>query len=575
MKSRLVKLRAVILALAVAALFFHGDAQADRAQPGTVRILLGKAAVSGRMDIGVYGSYLINDAFSFQRGSKLMLEARPNGIWLYYEGAAVNAGQQVYLKRMASKSGQENGLRLNGSFNLLEGDLVARQEKGALRVILHIGIENYLNGLVPYEMSDNFPLEALKAQAIAARSYALRGLRQDRDYDLTDDTNDQVYKGYNAQHERAHQAVRETEGIVLTHREQVIQAYYTASNGGQTESAGNAWGRANESYLNVREDRYDAENPDSLKKTFEIPSVWHADTPALQALEEALKDETAAQLKKAGYQLLPEELGIDEILDIQAHSPKYGEASGVMTKLRFRWKARINKANLKDEEEILLFSVEEPKDSGAAKTNERNPSDSNAFGSVGQKIIEADFDIFPTLEQLMGLSINLKENEIVTVEKGKGGFVISSGRYGHGVGMSQRGAQWMAQKYGKTYREILSFYYPGTNESRYRTVPAARPFLDADFLTTPGPIPTPTPRPTLVPQNKAPAEGQWEVIVKNIKQNSSLNLRMLPSTSSDILYQLYFGQRLLVLNRGEDGWLQVEADGISGYVMESFVEKLP
>lgn len=189
--------------------------------------------------------------------------------------------------------------------------------------------------------------------------------------------------------------------------------------------------------------------------------------------------------------------------------------------------------------------------------------------------LDVDLPVFPMLEKLMNLSINMKENEIIRVIEENEWFVIQSGRYGHGVGMSQRGAEWMAQKYGKSYQDILAFYYPGTVQSRYRTIPAARPYIAADFLTTPGPIPTPTPRPTLVPQSWTPGEGQWEVIVKNINQNSSLNLRMLPNTSSDILSLLFYGQRLLVLKQEEDGWLHVRADGIEGYVMESFVEKVP
>ncbi len=563
MRQYLRKLRVAMTAFVVAALFFHVPASSERAEPGTVRILLSWAAVQGRMDVGVYGRYLINDTLSFQQGSKLKVEARPGGLWLYYEGAAVNAGDRIYLKRMSSDEGQENGLRLNDSLNLLEGDLIITASGENLRAVLHIGVEDYLKGLVPYEMSDSFPLEALKAQAVAARSYALSGLRQDRDYDLTDDSNDQVYKGFNAEHRQAHRAVDDTRGLVLTWKEQLINAYYTASNGGQTESARHAWGMDEQPYLNVHDDPYDAENPESLTKSFAIPKTWQADTEVLRKLEERLLGEAKNQLEKRGFQVEPDELRIGEVLAVTAENPKFDEDSRVMTMLRFRLKVHFSGARAAEEEEISLFSVEE------------DGRDEDAAGQAAQQLVEAELPIFPDMEQLMGLSINIRDNEIVEVKEGKNEYLIVSGRYGHGVGMSQRGAEQMAGKYGKTYQEILSFYYPGTALSRYRTVPETRPHLEASFLTTPGPIPTPTPRPTLVPQNKVPAEGQWEVTVKNIQKNSSLNLRMLPSTSSDILYQLFYGQRLLVLARSEDGWLKVEADGISGYVMESFVERLP
>ena len=198
----------IFIICAVLALSFYVPARADRPEPGTVRILLGESSKSSRMDIGVYGSYLVNGIFSFQRGSKLKIEAKDSSIWLYYEGASINAGDQLILKRQSSKPDEENGLRLNDSLNLLEGDLAVSLSGSIIRAVLHIGIEDYLKGLVPYEMSDSFPLEALKAQAIAARSYAVRGIRPDRDYDLSDDTNDQVYRGLLQEHTRAHRAVK-------------------------------------------------------------------------------------------------------------------------------------------------------------------------------------------------------------------------------------------------------------------------------------------------------------------------------------------------------------------------------
>lgn len=68
-------------------------------------------------------------------------------------------------------------------------------ENGTLVPILTLSVEDYLLGVVPYEMSDSFPLEALKAQAVCARTYALSHLNASRAYDVVDTTNDQVFKG--------------------------------------------------------------------------------------------------------------------------------------------------------------------------------------------------------------------------------------------------------------------------------------------------------------------------------------------------------------------------------------------
>lgn len=347
-----------VLCVSLTLSFFMFSSAAEAAEPGTVRVLLGLSGKSNRMDIGIYGSYLVNESFSFQRGSTLKIEAK-DSIWLYYEGAAVNAGNRLRLVHQSAKADEENGLRLNDSLNLLEGDLMITLSGTTLRVVLHIGIEDYLKGLVPYEMSDSFPLEALKAQAIAARSYAMRGLRQDRDYDLSDDTNDQVYRGFNKEHTQAHRAVKETEGIVLTYNEQIIQAFYTASNGGQTESSAHAWGREDFAYLPIRDDIYDLENPQSAVKSFYLAKTWKADSSVLKELDNILIQKLAPRLESMGYEGSAENIRIDRLSILSAHTPKYGGGSRLMTQLRFIVQVSAKRFQiLKDEEEILLFKVE-------------------------------------------------------------------------------------------------------------------------------------------------------------------------------------------------------------------------
>ena len=74
----------IFIICAVLALSFYIPARADRPESGTVRILLGESSKSSRVDINVYGCYLVNGIFSFQRGSKLKIEAKDSSIWLYY-----------------------------------------------------------------------------------------------------------------------------------------------------------------------------------------------------------------------------------------------------------------------------------------------------------------------------------------------------------------------------------------------------------------------------------------------------------------------------------------------------------
>ena len=98
-------------------------------------------------------------------------------------------------------------------------------------------------------MSPSWEYEALKAQAIAARSFALANLGKQAKYgyDLKDNTEDQAYGGASNETDKTNRAVDETEGLVLTYDMKIISAYYSASAGGYTNT--NAWGGANLPYL--------------------------------------------------------------------------------------------------------------------------------------------------------------------------------------------------------------------------------------------------------------------------------------------------------------------------------------
>ena len=104
-------------------------------------------------------------------------------------------------------------------------------------------IEEYIQGVVPSEMPSSWEHEAHKAQAIAARSYALANLgkRAKHGYDLMDTPEDQAYGGATAETPQTNDAVSETEGIVLVYDGKIIPAYYSASAGGHTKDASQVW----------------------------------------------------------------------------------------------------------------------------------------------------------------------------------------------------------------------------------------------------------------------------------------------------------------------------------------------
>ena len=129
------------------------------------------------------------------------------------------------------------------------GKLLIKNIKGSLTVINDLSVEEYIRGVVPSEMPSSWEYEALKAQAIAARSFALANLGKQAKYgyDLKDNTEDQAYGGASSETDRTNKAVRDTEGLVLTYDMKIISAYYSASAGGYTNT--DAWGGVNLPYL--------------------------------------------------------------------------------------------------------------------------------------------------------------------------------------------------------------------------------------------------------------------------------------------------------------------------------------
>lgn len=123
------------------------------------------------------------------------------------------------------------------------GFFIIYNQNGALSVINQVEIEDYIRGVVPSEMPSGWCYEAHKAQAIAARSYALANLgkRGSFGYDLKDTPEDQAYGGASAESPRTNQAVEDTKGLVLIYNLKIIPAYYSASAGGQTSSSAAVW----------------------------------------------------------------------------------------------------------------------------------------------------------------------------------------------------------------------------------------------------------------------------------------------------------------------------------------------
>ena len=251
--------------------------------------------------------------------------------------------------------------------------------------VITLELEEYIIGVVGAEMPASFHSEALKSQAIIARTYALKSIKNNRV--LTDDSKTQNYKdinqlksmwgsSYNTYYNKIKKAVESTKGIYLTYNGSIIEAVYHSTSNGYTESSINVWGN-DYSYLTSVESKYDSINTSFLKETFI----------------------TYEKISK----LLNTTVTKDTIFNILSYTSS-------------------NRVDIIEVDGIEYTGVK--------------------FRSL-LGLRSTDFEI------------KKEENGINFITKG----------YGHGVGLSQYGANGMA-KNGYTYKQILKHYYKGITISK-------------------------------------------------------------------------------------------------------------
>ena len=333
-----------------------------------------------------------------------------NDIDIYFEnGTMVIANNSVFGPllngKIKAKEGfiKFNGKNYSGSFYI--------NEKNSQELLNNVLLEDYVKSVVSKEVGSSFELEAIKAQAVAARSYALfyKNRNKNKGYALTSDISHQVYKGVDAIDKKIVDAVNSTSGQVLKFNNEVINAVYSSSNGGVIASAKEVWG-AEYPYLISKLDPYSVNTP---KVNWEI-------VISKQDIDQKLFAET----KRTGLSSL--ELEKTELGRVKNILLNY---NGVIVKLSSaKFRNLIDNNNFKS----TLFDIQ---------FDNANLTQSNiVLGSNGEKNI----NLF-AMNQIFGDSILIK---------GKG--------WGHAVGMSQYGANEMA-KQGFNYNDILGFYYPNTN----------------------------------------------------------------------------------------------------------------
>ena len=548
---------------------------------GWLRVNLKSMGQPEQLHLRLAGSYALeNDpGFRFDRDTEITLTAADGEVWLSAGGLTIDMGGALTLTRHAAEGG-ENGLYIEESEKdtLYMGDLsVSAGGEGGLQSILKIQIEDYLCGVVGYEMSDSFPIEALKAQAVAARTYAMqrKWSAGTRAYDVVDTTADQVFKGYDGEFTHVIEAVEATRGIVAAYDGGFATCYYTASNGGQTALPSQVWGGQSsaDAYLSMEDDPYDLENPRSLVNDLTFSPTCEGSTKLKQMLTAALGDVMRADGFDEG------EWTFDAIEAIEPADPRF-PGSRMYDSLAFDLRVKVA-------ESALATPTPEPTEAPSAlpETTEgptATPEVTQAPAAPAPDrwvpaahTYRVKLGVYDDIKDGLSMGLNGTDCELVSVETETGrdgeaeSFRIMLRRYGHGVGMSQRGAQYMAGQYGKSCMDILKFYYPGVTFERMAWPEDKLTDLDALPSSVGAARPKPTARPTPAP---LPALEEGEYYAKVTA--TSLNLREKPSTSARIVDSLASGRRLIVSGDPDDeGWVSVHTAEYSGYVKLEYLAR--
>jgi SpoIID/LytB domain protein len=348
----------------------------------------------------------------------------------------VNAGSQTAVSTGPVVLTSSDGLVTIGSAKYRGVAEVRVNSQGTLAGINELPMEQYLYGVVPRELPPTVydELEAQKAQAIAARTYALRGMgkRSSDGYDLLPTTSDQVYGGYAAEHPLSSQAVDETNGLVATYEGRLIEALFFSTSGGATANNEDVYNSAPLPYLRGVIDHQRGNSGNVLD------SIKHA--PGAMKLRGQRNGDFEADWSR--YHRWSFEWTADEISDV------------------------ISLYAGQDVGRVLAINVLERSNSGRVKlieyvTEAGTFTDTKDRVRSSLKYVNANGTFSSLLSTLFVIEpvTDKKTGEVV-------GFEAFGGGWGHGVGMNQTGATGMAEK-GATFDEIIRFYYQGVDLTKW------------------------------------------------------------------------------------------------------------
>lgn len=332
-----------------------------------------------------------------------------------------------------------------------------RIEGNNISVVNVVSMQDYIKGVIPYEMSPSWPLEALKAQSLCAKSYAMNSLNKHKAYgfDLCATTDCQVYFGTGNASANSDRAVNETLGYYVYYGNKVAQTFFHSSDGGSTESAVNVWG-TDIPYLQAVTDNYE----DLSRATNGIWQYKYTKSSLTKILSDkgysngGIVDAYIDKFTPAGnvYRLTLVDSG-GKKFNFERERARTILSSSSLGLYTYSQRYTINGAGSDAGGASALYIA------GAKETAAKN-------GTGELYAISAD-GVAPVTGSMSDVRLRAKNGvyplAVVSGESASSSadsYLISGRGWGHNVGMSQYGAKGMAER-GFTFEEIIQFYFRG------------------------------------------------------------------------------------------------------------------
>lgn len=483
----------------------NGEIRLTRAIPHTpaddfsiVRVLINVGSVS-TIRFNLVGSYYIEQNLTPLYGTaesplNVTVRANSGSVSVSVGGETLYTGQQADIKRVClSYMAGYAQLRTNGyDFNderMYLGHLrLKANSDGTVRFVNVIPTAHYLYGIIPYEMSESCEIEGLKAQAVTAKTYGFGFTYTGDDYDITDSFTYQGYRGYNPGYVKCMNACLGVIGKLMFYNGGVPLAFYGGTNGGETALPSHAFGTSplDDAYQ-IRIDNIDIQYGASKLKTFEI--------------------EYGASVSNSAFRNLLEDQAENAI----------GHSVEVLS--------------------VVSADINTPKFSGTTRNMTKMDVTMNVLDGDTTRQVSVRFDV----TKLKSYGVFSASYKIYWGKSISGGYRVYFGRWGHGLGLSQYGADGFAHE-GYNYTEILDFYFSRMDLMTVREDNPERPYaytLDA--------------------------------VAYGVTNSSGVRMRGTPSTEGTLYASFPVNTHVKVLSE-TDGWLLCIVNGILGYIRGDLVD---